>query len=317
MQVYIAAVIIVYMGDQTSLKRILHFTITKMIIPSAIVVGSVALMESAGRSLIDRTQLSTDLKNIIIAIAESLFAVTCYVVLFRYYEKRKVRELSASTFLKNALIGFFMGLMLQSVFILIIYLSGGFAITRLNPVSYLLPAFAFSFTAGFVAEILLRGILFRLTEEKTGTIPALIIFTLLFGILHVNSKGATAVSVCATAMQAGLLLSAAYVYSRSLWLPVFVHFAWDFAEPGIYGGINPGISTEKSLLCSKITGSYLVTGGEAGPGNSVQSAILCLMTSLLFLWLAKRNGNFIKPWWNVSIKAPVKPPDKPDRFGRL
>jgi len=268
-----------------------------MIIGSALVIGAVALIELAGRSLIDKTQFSTDLKNIVIAIVESLVAVTCYVVLFRYYEKRKIRELSASTFLKNAMTGFFMGLILQSVFILIIYLAGDFAIAQVNPLSYLLPAFAFSFTAGFVAEILLRGILFRLTEEKTGTIPALIIFTLLFGILHVNSKGATAVSVCATAIQAGLMLSAIYVYSRSLWLPVFLHFAWDFAEPGIYGGINPGISTEKSLLYSKITGSYILTGGEAGPGNSVQSAILCLITSLLFLWLAKRKGNFIKPWW--------------------
>jgi membrane protease YdiL (CAAX protease family) len=285
------------MSDQIYLKRILHFTITKMIIGSAAVVGSVALTETAGRPLIDRTQLSTDLKNVIIAIIESLLAVACYILLFRYYEQRQIKELSASTFLKNAVTGFFSGLILQSLVILVIYLAGRYAVVQVNPVSFLLPAFGYAFTAGFVAEILLRGVLFRLTEEKTGTVPALIIFTMLFGILHVNSEGATAVSICATAIQAGLLLSAAYVYSRSLWLPVFLHFAWDFAEPGIYGGINPGINTEKSLLYSKITGSYLLTGGEAGPGNSVQSAILCLMASLLFLWLAKRKGNFIKPWW--------------------
>lgn len=298
------------MGDQTPLKRILHFTITKMIIGSVIVIGSVALIESAGRSLIDRTTLSTDSKNIIIAIIESMLAVACYIVIFRYYEKRKISELSASNFLKNTLIGFLLGLILQSVFILIIYLAGGYTITQVNPVSFLLSAFALSFTAGFVAEILLRGILFRLTEEKTGTIPALIIFTLLFAILHLNSKGATAVSVCATALQAGLLFSATYVYSRSLWLPVFLHFAWDFAEPGIYGGINPGISTEKSLFYSKITGSYLLTGGEAGPGNSIQSAILCLLASLLFLWLAKHKGNFKKPHWYGNIKKL----NKPERF---
>jgi membrane protease YdiL (CAAX protease family) len=271
-----------------------------MIIGSAVVIGSVALIESAGAPLIDKTQLTTDLKNIIIAIVESLLAVACYILLFRFYEKRQITELSASTFVKNALIGFFIGLILQSVFILVIYLAGDYAITQVNPVSYVLPAFAYSFTAGFVAELLLRGILFRLTEEKTGTVPALIIFTLLFAILHVNSKGATAVSACATAMQAGLLLSATYVYSRSLWLPIFLHFSWDFAEPGIYGGINPGISTEKSLFYSKITGSYLLTGGEAGPGNSIQSAILCLTASLLFLWLARRKGNFIKSWWHVN-----------------
>ena len=198
-----------------------------------------------------------------------ILAVTCYVVLFKHYEERKIKELSASTLLKNAFVGFFMGLILQSVFILVIYLAGGYTVTQVNPVSFLLTAFAYALTAGFVAEILLRGILFRLTEEKTGTIPALIIFTLLFAILHANSNGATAVSVCATAIQAGLLLSATYVYSRSLWWPIFLHFSWDFAEPGIYGGINPGISTGKTLLNSKISGSYLLTGGEAGPGNGL------------------------------------------------
>src|SRR5690349_8287471 len=98
------------MSDQTLLKRILHFTITKMIIGGAIVIGAVALIESLGRSLIDKTKLSTDLKNIIIAVIESALAITCYVVLFKHYEERKIKELSASTFLKNALLGFFMGL---------------------------------------------------------------------------------------------------------------------------------------------------------------------------------------------------------------
>jgi membrane protease YdiL (CAAX protease family) len=219
--------------------------------------------------------------------------------LFKHYEERKIKELSASTLLKNAFVGFFMGLILQSVFILVIYLAGGYTVTQVNPVSFLLTAFAYALTAGFVAEILLRGILFRLTEEKTGTIPALIIFTLLFAILHANSNGATAVSVCATAIQAGLLLSATYVYSRSLWWPIFLHFSWDFAEPGIYGGINPGISTGKTLLNSKISGSYLLTGGEAGPGNSIQSAILCLLISLLLLRMAERKGNFIRSRWKT------------------
>src|SRR6187455_749557 len=105
------------MSDQMYLKRILHFTITKMLIGSAAVIGSVALIEVSGRSLIDKTQLSDDFKNIIVAIVESFLAVACYILLFRYYEKREIKELSASTFLKNAVAGFCMGLILQSLFI--------------------------------------------------------------------------------------------------------------------------------------------------------------------------------------------------------
>ena len=36
-----------------------------------------------------------------------------------------------------------------------------------------------------------------------------------------------------------------------LWLPIFLHFAWDFAEPGVFGAINPGITIDQSLLTSK------------------------------------------------------------------
>ena len=68
------------------------------------------------------------------------------------------------------------------------------------------------------------GIVFRLLEQQTGTVIALLVFIILFAILHINVKGATLTSVGATAMQAGLLLPAADVYSRNLWLPIFLHF---------------------------------------------------------------------------------------------
>ena len=138
------------------------------------------------------------------------------------------------------MIGFATGLLLQSFFILVIYVAGGYSVISINPFSFLVPAFATAFTAGFVSEILIRGIFFRLIEEKLGTELALLILTLLFGLLHLNVTGATTLSVFTTATQAGLLLSAAYVFTRSLWITIFFHFAWDFAEPGIFGAINPG-----------------------------------------------------------------------------
>jgi membrane protease YdiL (CAAX protease family) len=124
-----------------------------------------------------------------------------------------------------------------------------------------------------------------------------VIFIVLFAVLHVNVKGATFISVGATAMQAGLLLPAAYVFSRNLWLPIFLHFGWDFAEPGLFGGINPSSSLTQGLLTSKIAGNSLLTGGETGPQDSLSSLLLCLLLGIIFLVLAKRKNNFIKPYW--------------------
>jgi len=285
------------MNSQMTLKKIIHFPLTKIVIGIAVVGGSVALGELVSKSLLDKIQMPDELKNGITGIMDVSMALLSYILLFKLYEKRKIKELSLTAFLKNAVIGFLTGLILQSLLILVIYIAGGYSIIHVNPVSFLLPAFIVALTAGFVAEILIRGIIFRLTEEKLGTIIALIISALLFALFHLGNSGATFLSVLSTAIQAGMLLAAAYVFTRSLWFPIFLHFAWDFAEPGIYGAINPGNTIAKSLFTSKITGSKLLTGGQLGPENSIQATIFCLMAGLLFLWLAKRKNNFIKPYW--------------------
>ena len=285
------------MNNQITLKKIVDFFLTKIIIGILVVAGSVALVEWIRQLLSGKIQMTDELQNGIVGIVEIFMALFSYTLLFRFYEKRKITELSLGVFWKNALIGFSLGFILQSLAILVIYLAGDYSIIKINPVSFLIPGFTAALIAGFVAEILIRGIIFRLTEKKLGTIIALIISSLLFAVMHSGVKGATLLSVLSTTIQAGILPGAVYVFTRSLWLPIFLHFAWDLAEPGIYGGINPGITLEKSLFTSKITGSELLTGGQFGPGSSIQAAIFCLIAAILFLWLAKRKNNFIKPYW--------------------
>ena len=285
---------------QTPLQKALHFFLTKMIIGIGVIVLLVAVIEWLGSSILDKTNLPDDKKALTVAIAEAFIAATGYIFLFRIYDKRPIHELSASTFFNNATVGFLTGVALQSLFILVIYLTGTFLIVNINPVSTLISPFAFALTAGFVAEIILIGIVFRLLEQQTGTVTALFIFIILFAILHRNVNGATLISISATAMQAGLLLPAAYVYSRTLWLPIFLHFGWDFAEPGIFGGINPSASLTQGLLTSKIAGNSLFTGGETGPQDSLSSLLLCLLSGLIFLSLAKQKNNLIKPQWKTT-----------------
>ena len=268
-----------------------------MIVGIGVIVSLVAFIEWLRSSILDKTNLSNDVKALIVSIAEAFITTTAYIFLFRAFDKRRIHELSAATFINNAVIGFLTGILLQSLFILIIYLAGTFLVVNVNPISVLISPFAFALTAGFVAEIIMIGIVFRLLEQQTGTLVALLVFITLFAILHINAKGATVISVGAIAMQAGFLLPAAYVFSRSLWLPVFLHFGWDFAEPGIFGGINPSSSLTQGLFTSKIAGNSLLTGAETGPQDSLTSLLLCLITGIIFLFLAKRKNNLIKPKW--------------------
>jgi CAAX protease family protein len=288
-------------SNQTQLQRILNFFVTKIIIGSGFIILLVVSIEWLRSTLLDKTSLSDNIKALIVAIAEAFIAVIGYIFIFRLYEKRRqIHELSAGLLINNASIGFLSGVLLQSLFILFIYLGGTFLVMSLNSSSALVQPFAFALTAGFVAEIILIGVLFRLLEQQIGTVLSLIAFIMLFGILHVNVKGATSISIGATAMQAGLLLPASYVFSRNLWLPIFLHFGWDFAEPGIFGGINPSTSLTGGLLTSKIAGNPLLTGGPTGPQNSLSSLVVCLVLGLILLFLAKRKNNLKSPYWRTT-----------------
>ncbi len=285
---------------QTPMQKVLHFFLTKMIVGIGVIVSLVGCVEWLRSFILDKTNLSDDIKAIIVAVVEAFIATAGYIFIFRVYDKRRIQELSASLFIHNAVVGFLTGIILQSLFILIICLAGAFLVINVNPVSALISPCAFALTAGFVAEIIMIGIVFRLLEEQTGTAMALFIFIVLFAGLHVNVKGATVISVGATAMQAGLMLPAAYVFSRNLWLPIFLHFGWDFAEPGIFGGINPSSSLTQGLLTSKISGNFLLTGGETGPQDSLTSLLLCLLLGIIFLLLAKQKNNLIRPRWRAT-----------------
>lgn len=271
-----------------------------MIIGIGVIVLLVFFIEWIGPLVLDKTSLSDDLKALIVAVADACMATACYIFIFRIYEQRLIRELSRKKFISNAAIGSLAGILLQALIILVIWLAGTFLVVQVNPVSMLIKPFAFALTAGFVAEIMIIGIVFRLLEEQTGTKIAFFIFIVLFAMMHINVKGATSISVMATAMQAGFMLPAAYVFSRNLWLPIFLHFGWDFAEPGIFGGINPSSSLTHGLLTSKIAGNPLFTGGETGPQDSLQSLLLCLLLGIIFLVLAKKKNNLIKPRWQIT-----------------
>ena len=159
-----------------------------MVVGIAVIVSLVAFIEWLRSAILDKTNLFSDLKSLIVAVADAFIATTGYIFLFRAYDKRRIHELSAATFIDNAFIGSLTGIILQALFILIIYLAGTFLVLNVNPVSILVSPFAFALTAGFVAEIIIIGVVFRLLEQQTGTVTALLIFIVLFAVLHINAK---------------------------------------------------------------------------------------------------------------------------------
>jgi len=277
--------------------RFFHFPVTKIFIALFAVILATTLAQFGTQAIIKYTGLNVDLQGLVVSILSSAAALAAYIYLFKFYEKRKIEELSTTHFWRNSITGTLIGFLFLTIVILIMYFGKGYTILSFNPVSFLIPALALGISSGIFEEILFRGIIFRITEERLGSIWALVISSSFFGFAHLANPNSTLFSAVAITIEAGLLLGATYIYSRNLWLPIFLHFAWNFSEGGIYGAIISGNGMKKCLINAKFSGSDLLTGGAFGPENSLQAVILGLIAAIVFLGLAKKQNRFVEPYW--------------------
>jgi membrane protease YdiL (CAAX protease family) len=148
----------------------------------------------------------------------------------------------------------------------------------------------------FMEELLFRGILFRWIEQFAGSWVALVLTALLFGGVHILNPGATWFSSLAIATEAGLLLGGAYMLTRSLWLPIGLHAAWNFTQGEIFDVPVSGLP-EHGLLLAKLSGPVILSGGPFGLEASAITLILATAAGLWFVRRAIRKGEVVRPWW--------------------
>lgn len=278
-------------------QKIIYFPLTKIIIGLIVCVVIVSVGQLLVGKLLNLTELDKDIKNLITGIVVAILAIVSYVTLYKFYEKREVTELSKIGLFKSLTIGIVLGVLLQSLTILVIYLKGGYSIVSINPILFLVPPFAMALTSAIFEEILMRGIVFRITEEKLGSYFALFISAILFGTMHLGNPNSSLTAALGLAIQAGLLLAAAYIYSRNLWFPIAIHFAWNFTQSAIFGANVSGNSISKTLITSKIEGAEWFTGGQFGPEGSIQATVFCFILTVILLVLSHKEGKIIAPYW--------------------
>lgn len=139
-------------------------------------------------------------------------------------------------------------------------------------------------------ELLFRGVLFRLIEEWAGTWVALAASATLFGLAHAANPGATWFSSLAIALEAGVLLGAAFVVTRNLWFPIGLHFGWNFFEGPVYGSQVSGHQFLNSTIVPQIAGPALLTGGRFGPEAGLFALVTCLVCAVALLAYAARRS---------------------------
>jgi membrane protease YdiL (CAAX protease family) len=142
-------------------------------------------------------------------------------------------------------------------------------------------------------ELVFRGVLFRNVELWTGTWIALVLSGSLFGLIHLLNPNATLWGAVAIAIEAGGMLTAAYIATRKLWVPIGLHFGWNIAGSAIFSTEVSGSNTAQGLLDATMSGPALVTGGSFGPEGSIYAVVLGVLATGVFMWLAYRRGHVV------------------------
>lgn len=283
------------MVHKARLLKILQFPLTRILVGFAFCALSIFAAFSFMGDLLNAASLAQPLGDFIAGAVAILAAILSYIFLFRYYESREIVEFKIESAAKYLSLGVALGLVLQSLTVFIIYLGGAYSVESFNAVSLLLPALTMALTSAVFEEVLFRGVVFRIVEESLGSYAALGISAAIFGAVHLVSPNSTVALAISLAVQAGLLLGVAYIWARNLWFPIAVHFAWNFAQSGLFGANTSGVALSQTLVSAQIQGPDWLTGGEFGPEGSLQATIFCLLASAALLWLSHKKGS-LKTW---------------------
>jgi membrane protease YdiL (CAAX protease family) len=234
-------------------------------------------------------------------IVISVLCVSLYALLVGWLERRDVLELH----LKRGLPLLGIGLILAIAMFAVVYavLFGAHAATwqGFGTVQWLLPMAAMAILSGVCEEMLFRGGIYRITEDMFGTGAALLISGALFGLLHLGNPHASLLAGLAIAVEAGILLGAAYAATRNLWLPIGIHIGWNFAEGGIFGAAVSGGFGGRGLFQIPLAGPDWLTGGAFGPEASVVTLAVCTAAGLFFVWRTIKTGRWCRAGFRMML----------------
>lgn len=127
--------------------------------------------------------------------------------------------------------------------------------------------------ASLAAELAFRGYPFQKLVQATGPVTATILAGIFFALLRMETPGANAPAMWISGV-AALLLSAAYLRTRALWLCWGIHFAWLASIGLLFGQPLAHVRNSPTVVQSYVDGSLWLTGGEYGPEGSVVALIL-------------------------------------------
>ncbi len=225
-------------------------------------------------------------------------AMWIYVGFARYVERREPDDLALGPMPRELGLGLVLGTALYTGSVLILMAIGVMRIESVNPPAFMLPAIAMALSSGFLEELLFRGALFRIVEQWLGSWISVFVSSLVFGVVHLMNPAATITGAIFISVEAGVLLAAAYMLTRRLWLGIGFHISWNYTQSAVFSGVVSGSVADPGLFKTVMTGPDLLTGGSFGLEASLIACLLCTTAGTLLVLKAVRRGQVMQPFWS-------------------
>ena len=143
-------------------------------------------------------------------------------------------------------------------------------------------------------ELLFRGYALQQFIRASNAWVAVIGTSVLFGLLHAGNPGASNVGLVNTALF-GCLFGLLLVRTRSLGVPIGVHFGWNFTL--VTTGVNlSGIRIKLADVMLTSSGPALWSGGDYGPEASLITALVILVVIGVVLYFPPRLNTRPRLW---------------------
>src|SRR5581483_1179259 len=142
--------------------------------------------------------------------------------------------------------------------------------------------------AAAAEEILFRGYPLQTLTRANLAWLGILLTSVPFAAVHLNNPHAVAGFTFVNTALAGLWLAVAYLRTRSLWLPLGLHWSWNFVQASLLGLPVSGIEriAPAPLLKGLNLGPDWLTGGAYGIEGGAACTI-ALIVSTLVIWRVK------------------------------
>lgn len=248
----------------------------------------------------NQAHISSGYAELISALVIAPLALYAYKYSVVQKVERRKGPVSELHFIPRYLLGgLFLSIIIVAIQLIVISLFGSVIITK-NADIYvgLAGAIGIALSAAVTEELLCRGIIFRLSEKYIGTIYAIALSALIFGLPHMFNPDANVWTGIAIGIQAGIMLALVFVVTRNLWATIGVHAGWNFATIVLgIGGVG--------MYDTTLTGPEWLTGSKYGLENSIVLTGIWLIVSVILFYIAIKKRKIVPLATAKKQKHPI------------